>query len=65
MLSKIGGFLPMAHSLKGFQEVVSLGGWSNLVTQVLILLIYLLLALIVGWISSHIQHKEPSAVLID
>lgn len=65
MLAKIGGFLPMAHSLKGFQEVVSLGGWSNLVTQVLILLIYLLLALIVGWISSHIQHKEPSAVLVD
>ncbi|MFJ8514163.1 YhgE/Pip family protein [Lysinibacillus xylanilyticus] len=65
MLAKIGAFLPMAHSLKGFQEVVSLGGWTNLVTQVLILLIYLLLALIVGWISSHIQHKEPSAVLID
>lgn len=63
MLAKIGGFLPMAHSLKGFQEVISLGGWSNLVTQGLILLIYLLLALIVGWISSHIQHKEPSAVL--
>lgn len=65
MLAKIGGFLPMAHSLKGFQEVISLGGWSNLVTQGLILLIYLLLALIVGWISSHIQHKEPSAVLTD
>ncbi|MFF2178700.1 YhgE/Pip family protein [Lysinibacillus sp. NPDC058147] len=65
MLAKIGGFLPMAHSLKGFQEVVSLGGWSNLATQGLFLLIYLLLALIIGWISSHIQHKEPSAGLTD
>ncbi|MFJ3390535.1 YhgE/Pip family protein [Lysinibacillus sp. NPDC086135] len=64
MLARIGGFLPMAHSLKSFQEVVSLGGWSNLITQGCILLIYLLLAFIIGWISSHIQHREPSNVEI-
>ncbi|WP_445478893.1 YhgE/Pip family protein [Lysinibacillus irui] len=62
MLARIGGFLPMAHSLKSFQEVVSLGGWSNLITQACILLIYLLLAFIIGWTSSHIQHKEPTAL---
>lgn len=61
VLAKIGGVLPMAHSLKSFQEVISLGGWSNLVTQGGILLIYLLLAFSIGWITSHIQHKESSA----
>ncbi|MFJ7408537.1 MULTISPECIES: YhgE/Pip family protein [unclassified Lysinibacillus] len=64
ILAKIGGFLPMAHSLKGFQEVITLGGWSNLVTQGSLLLIYLLLAFIIAWISSHIQHKEQPTVEI-
>ena len=62
ILARIGEFLPMAHSLKCFQEVISLGGWSSLVTQGLILHIYLILAIIIGWISSHIQHKDRSTV---
>lgn len=64
ILAKIGAFLPMAHSLKGFQEVITLGGWSNLVTQGALLLIYLLLAFIIAWISSHIQHKDQPTVEI-
>jgi len=64
VLAKIGEVLPMAHSLQSFQEVITLGGWSNLVTQGTILLMYLLLAVVIGWISSHLQHKERPAVEI-
>ncbi len=64
ILAKIGAFLPMAHSLQGFQEVITLGGWSNLVTQGSLLLIYLLIAFIIAWISSHIQHKDQPTVEI-
>ena len=58
LLTKIGQFLPMAHSLKELQEVISLGGWENLQTQIWILLAYLVSAAIIGWIASHIQHAK-------
>ncbi|MGE7758633.1 YhgE/Pip family protein [Peribacillus sp. NPDC097895] len=61
VLTKIGQFLPMAHSLQELQEVISLGGWENLRTQIWILLAYLVSAAIIGWITSHIQHAKVNA----
>ncbi|MGG0788850.1 YhgE/Pip domain-containing protein [Peribacillus simplex] len=61
LLTKIGQFLPMAHSLKELQEVISLGGWENLRTQIWILLAYLVFAAIIGWIASHIQHAKVTS----
>ncbi len=56
-----GEFLPMSHSLRGLQDVISLGDWSQLQMQILILLCYLVVAGGIAWITSHIQHKETSA----
>ncbi|MED1409439.1 MULTISPECIES: YhgE/Pip family protein [Bacillus] len=61
VLSKIGQFLPMSHSLRGLQDVISLGDWSQLRMQILILLCYLVVAGGISWITSHIQHKETNA----
>jgi len=61
VLSKIGQFLPMSHSLRGLQDVISLGDWSQLQMQILILLCYLVVAGGIAWITSHIQHKETNA----
>ncbi|SIQ04006.1 putative membrane protein [Peribacillus simplex] len=61
LLTKIGQFLPMAHSLKELQEVISLGGWENLRTQIWILLAYLVSAAIIAWIASHIQHAKVTS----
>ncbi|KWW20648.1 phage infection protein [Peribacillus simplex] len=60
LLTQIGQFLPMAHSLQELQEVISLGGWENLQTQIVILLAYLVIAAVIGWITSHIQHAKPA-----
>ncbi|MEH7083500.1 YhgE/Pip domain-containing protein [Neobacillus drentensis] len=59
-LSKIGSILPMAHSLRSFQEVISLGDWARLQQQILILLLYLVIAGGIGWVTSHLQHSKPS-----
>ncbi len=61
VLSKIGQFLPMSHSLRGLQDVISLGDWSQLRMQILILLCYLVVAGGIAWITSHIQHRETNA----
>ncbi|MFD4818889.1 YhgE/Pip family protein [Peribacillus butanolivorans] len=61
LLTQIGQFLPMAHSLQELQEVISLGGWSNLQTQIWILLAYLVSAAVIGWITSHIQHAKVNS----
>ncbi|MFI8492742.1 YhgE/Pip family protein [Peribacillus butanolivorans] len=61
ILTQIGQFLPMAHSLQELQEVISLGGWSNLQTQIWILLAYLVSAAVIGWITSHIQHAKVNS----
>ncbi|OKO53075.1 phage infection protein [Bacillus toyonensis] len=60
VLSKIGQFLPMSHSLRGLQDVISLGDWSQLRMQILILLCYLVVAGGIAWITSHIQHRETN-----
>ena len=50
----------MSHSLRGLQDVISLGDWSQLQMQILILLCYLVVAGGIAWITSHIQHKETN-----
>ncbi|HEO8420330.1 ABC-2 type transporter [Mycobacteroides abscessus subsp. abscessus] len=61
ILSKIGQWMPMAHSLKSLQEVISLGNWHELQNQLFILVIYLAVAGIIAWVASHIQHRESYA----
>lgn len=58
LLSKIGQWMPMAHSLKSLQEVISLGNWHELQTQLLFLAFYLVAAGIIAWVASHMQHRE-------
>jgi putative membrane protein len=60
VLSKIGQVLPMAHSLRGFQDVITLGDWSQLGQQILILLFYLVVAGAITWITSHVQHTKTA-----
>ncbi|MEH7120517.1 YhgE/Pip domain-containing protein [Neobacillus vireti] len=62
VLSAIGQVLPMAHSLRGFQEVITLGDWTQLQQQILILLIYLVFAAAISWVTSHLQHTKTEAV---
>ena len=50
----------MSHSLRGLQDVISLGDWSQLQMQILILLCYLVIAGGIAWITSHIQHRETN-----
>ncbi|MEH7304379.1 YhgE/Pip domain-containing protein [Neobacillus drentensis] len=63
VLSKIGSILPMSHSLQSFQDVISLGNWAQLQQQILILLIYLVIAGVIGWVTSHLQHSKQSEEL--
>lgn len=60
VLREIGKVLPMAHSLRSFQDVISLGNWSQLQQQILILLFYLVIAGAIGWITSHVQHSKTT-----
>ena len=53
-LSKIGSILPMSHSLRSFQDVISLGDWAGLQKQIVILLFYLVIAGVIGWVTSHV-----------
>ena len=48
----------MSHSLRGLQDVISLGDWSQLQMQILILLCYLVVAGGIAWMQSHIQHRK-------
>ncbi|WP_421383586.1 YhgE/Pip family protein [Bacillus salacetis] len=61
LLSKIGQFLPMAHSLQGLQDVITLGDWSQLLEQCWILAAYLFAAGIITWFVSHLQHRSVPA----
>ncbi|WP_144513406.1 YhgE/Pip family protein [Bacillus sp. FJAT-22090] len=58
ILGTIGQWMPMAHSLKSLQEVISLGNWHELQNQLFILGAYLVVAGIIAWVASHIQHRE-------
>lgn len=61
ILSRIGQMLPMAHSLRGFQDVISLGDWSQLEEQTIILICYLIIAAGIAWFTSHLQHAKSQA----
>jgi putative membrane protein len=65
-LSKIGQFMPMAHSLHGLQDVITLGDWSQLQVQCWTLAGYLFAAGMITWFVSHLQHRsvpgEPISV---
>jgi putative membrane protein len=61
LLREIGQLLPMAHSLRGLQDVISLGDWSHLQSQIGILLCYLIFAAGIAWVASHIQHTKTPA----
>jgi putative membrane protein len=63
ILNQIGQFLPMAHSLRGLQDVISLGNWQDLQTQIWILIGYLIFAASITWLTSHIQHTKISPEL--
>lgn len=59
VLSAIGRVLPMAHSLRGFQDVITLGDWTQLGHQIIILIVYLVIAAGITWMTSHVQHSKP------
>ncbi|MEH7106343.1 YhgE/Pip domain-containing protein [Bacillus sp. JJ1764] len=61
ILSTIGRYLPMAHSLRGFQDVISLGDWSQLEQQIIVLLLYLVITGAIAWFTSHVQHAKLPA----
>ena len=42
----------MSHSLRGLQDVISLGDWSQLQMQILILLCYLVVAGGIAWMRA-------------
>jgi putative membrane protein len=62
IMRSIGQYLPMTYSLRGFQDVISLGNWSQLQLQVLILFSYLVGAALIIWVTCLIQNrKSPTA----
>jgi putative membrane protein len=61
LLRGIGQILPMAHSLHGLQDVISLGDWSQLQSEIWMLLCYLIVAAGIAWVTSHIQHTKTPA----
>ncbi|MBA2871932.1 putative membrane protein [Anoxybacillus calidus] len=62
IMRSIGQCLPMTYSLRGFQDVISLGDWSQLQQQTLILLSYLVGAALIIWVTCLIQNrKSPTA----
>jgi putative membrane protein len=60
VLSAIGRVLPMAHSLRGFQDVITLGDWSQLWQQIMVLIFYLVIAGGIAWVTSHLQHSKTN-----
>ncbi|MFI8684964.1 YhgE/Pip family protein [Rossellomorea sp. NPDC077527] len=58
ILRIIGENLPMAHSLSSFQEVISLGDFTQLTHQLWILFAYLAVAGGIAWFTTHMQHTK-------
>jgi putative membrane protein len=55
----------MTYSVRGFQDLISIGDWSFLVKQVMILLGYLVGMAIVKWIVAVVRDRKqfsPDAV---
>ncbi len=63
ILRIIGENLPMAHSLSSFQEVITLGDFTQLTHQLWILFAYLAVAGGIAWFTSHVQHSKTVEVV--
>ncbi len=62
IMRSIGQCLPMTYSVRGLQNVISLGDWSQLQLQALILLSYLVGAALIGWVTCLIQNRRTPAM---
>ncbi|UTE78701.1 YhgE/Pip domain-containing protein [Rossellomorea sp. KS-H15a] len=62
ILRIIGENLPMAHSLSSFQEVITLGDFTQLTHQLWILFAYLAVAGGIAWFTTHMQHSKAAEV---
>ncbi|MCR8847884.1 YhgE/Pip domain-containing protein [Rossellomorea sp. SC111] len=62
ILRIIGENLPMAHSLSSFQEVITLGDFTQLAHQLWILFGYLAVAGGIAWFTTHVQHSKKVEV---
>ncbi|KPL60340.1 YhgE/Pip domain-containing protein [Rossellomorea vietnamensis] len=62
ILRLIGENLPMAHSLSSFQEVITLGDFTQLAHQLWILFAYLAAAGGIAWFTTHMQHSKTVEV---
>ena len=62
ILRAIGENLPMAHSLSSFQEVITLGDFTQLTHQLWILFAYLAVAAGIAWFTTHMQHSKTVEV---
>jgi putative membrane protein len=62
ILRSIGENLPMAHSLSSFQEVITLGDFTQLTHQLWILFAYLAVAGGIAWFTTHVQHSKTVEV---
>ncbi|TMU85105.1 YhgE/Pip domain-containing protein [Bacillus sp. BHET2] len=62
IMRAIGENLPMAHSLSSFQEVITLGDFTQLTHQLWILFAYLSVAGGIAWFTSHLQHSKTVEV---
>ncbi|MCC5800946.1 YhgE/Pip domain-containing protein [Rossellomorea vietnamensis] len=60
ILRIIGENLPMAHSLSSFQEVITLGDFTQLAHQLWILFAYLAVAGGIAWFTTHMQHSKTA-----
>jgi putative membrane protein len=60
ILRIIGENLPMAHSLSSFQEVITLGDFTQLTHQLWILFAYLAVAGGIAWFTTHVQHLKAT-----
>ncbi|MBN8192884.1 YhgE/Pip domain-containing protein [Bacillus sp. NTK074B] len=58
ILRIIGENLPMAHSLSSFQEVITLGDFTQLAHQLWILFAYLAVTGGIAWFTTHMQHSK-------
>ncbi|MDX8342347.1 YhgE/Pip domain-containing protein [Rossellomorea sp. YZS02] len=62
ILRIIGENLPMAHSLSSFQEVITLGDFTQLAHQLWVLFAYLAVAGGIAWFTTHMQHAKTVEV---
>jgi putative membrane protein len=57
----LGKILPMTYSVQGFQDIISIGDWSFLGKQVLILLGYAVVVAAVKWVVTVARNNQSAA----